>query len=109
MVYVKYVMMLLGVVAIVLGLSAHITAAGGQGIFVLVLCVVPVALGGLSIAQKRGMPRWASIVSAVAFLVIAMKTTEAPFDNIMMAAAGGLLLAIVLAIKPDRSTKAAQG
>jgi hypothetical protein len=54
------------------------------------------------------MPRWASIVSAVAFLIVAMKTTEEPFDNIMMAAAGGLLLAIVLAIKPDASAKAPQ-
>ena len=75
---------------------------GGQGIFVLVLCVIPVALVGYG-TVKKAMPRWASVVSALSFLLVAMKTTNAPFDNVMMAGALGLILSIVLAIKTPSS------
>jgi hypothetical protein len=99
--YVLYVMILAGVLTLVLSITEHVWIYGGQGYFLLGLCVVPVVLGGIAAVQGR-CPRWISGVSAVAFLVAAMKTTEAPLDNIMMAAALGLVLAIVLAIRPPR-------
>lgn len=99
--YVIYVMVLAGVLALALSVTEHVWTYGGQGYLLLGLCALPVVLGGIAAAQRR-CPRWISGVSALAFLVAAMKTTEAPLDNIMMAAALGLVLAIVLAIRPPR-------
>ncbi len=99
--YVKFVLMGFGVIAAALLLSENILSAGGQGIFTLAMCLAPVVLAAWTLVGRHGMPRWASGVSLVAFLIAVMKTTEAPLDNAMMAAAAGILCALALLIKPD--------
>lgn len=53
------------------------------------------------------MPRWAAVVAAMSFLIAAMKTSGGPdggpFQNVMMAAALGLILAVALAIRPEKA------
>ena len=99
--YVVYLMVIAGILALAISVTEHIWSYGGQGYLLLGLCALPVALGGIAALQGR-CPRWVSVVCAIAFLIAAMKTTEAPLDNIMMAAALGLVVAIVLAIRPPR-------
>jgi hypothetical protein len=102
--YVKYAIGAIGIVAAILAIVYGIMSAGGQGIFVLALCLIPAALAAFGTVVVHGMPRWGSIVSALSFALLAMKTREgADFQNIMMMAVLGLLLAVVLAIKPDGS------
>ena len=103
--YVVFVMIAAALLALGLAASQHMWTYGGQGYLVLGLCALPVLLGALAAARGR-CPRWIPIVSALAFLVVAIKTTDAPFDNIMMAAALGLVLAAVVAIRPPRPAAA---
>lgn len=98
---VKYLMIATALLGVVLALAVDVLAASG-GIKLLVVLAVPIVLGVLSIVQKRGLPRWAGGVSILAFLLAAMWTTEPPFDNVMMAAALGIILSIILTIRPDR-------
>lgn len=101
--YVKFALMGFGLLAAVLALSAKVMDAGVHGVIILVGSLLPVALGVMSLATKKAMPRWASVVSLLGLLVVGMKTSEGKeFQNIMMAAAGGILCALVLAIKPDK-------
>jgi hypothetical protein len=100
---VKYLMMVFGLVGVVLSFVYDLPAYGTHGIIVLACCALPVVLAALSFAFTA-TPRWLSVLSALAFLVAAMKTSSGPSDlqNIMMAAAGGLIAALALAIRPDR-------
>jgi len=100
--FVKFALMGFGVLGAVLSLVYGVMAAGVHGVIVLVGCLLPVAFGAMSIVTKKGMPRWASAVSLVALLVVAMKTTEGDdLQNVMMAATAGMICAIILLIKPD--------
>jgi len=102
--YVKFAMIAFAAIATILSLMYKAFSYGGQGILVLVLCVIPLALGLFGTVVKPTLPRWAAIVSAFSFLILAMKTTEGDnWQNVMLAAAVGLILAIVLAIRPDRA------
>ena len=100
--YLKYAMMMFAALALGLALHLHLASYGAHGAVVLAACALPIALGAITVWTRRGLPRWAAILSAVSFLVAAMKTSHRPFQNVMMAAVGGLLLAIVLAIKLER-------
>jgi hypothetical protein len=101
---VKLAMMGLGVVGAILSLVYKLPSYGTHGTMVLVACLVPVALGALGTFVVDGMPRWASVLSALAFLIAAMKTTGGrEFQNIMLIAVVGLLAAVALLIRPDRS------
>lgn len=103
---VKYGMMGLGLVGAILALVYKLPSYGTHGIVVLVACLVPVALGALGTFALGGMPRWGSALSALAFLLAAMKTTgSSDFQNIMMVAVVGLLAAIALLIRPDRAQR----
>ena len=104
MTYVKYALGGAGILATVLGLVYGVQNAGGQGIFLLVASLLPVALVAFGTVVKPTLPRWAAIVSAVSFLIVAMKTRQGDqLQNIMMVAALGLILAIALAVKPDKA------
>jgi hypothetical protein len=82
-------------------------SAAGAELIVLGARLVPVLLGGLGTFVVDGMPRWAATMSALAFVIAAMKTSHGSEpQNIMMAAAAGLLVAIALLIKPDRAAPA---
>jgi len=101
--YLKFVSAAFGAIATFLCFNYGLHNFGGQGWLTIGLSAAPIALAGLGIMQK-GMPRWASVVSALSFLIVAMKTTQGEsLQNIMMAAAGGLIVAIVMAIKPDKT------
>ena len=103
MLYAKYAMMVFGLLGAILSMAYGLLSAGGHGIAVLVGCLLPVALGAFSIVKKTGMPRWASIVSAIGLLLAGMKTREgSDLQNIMLVAFFGMILAIALAIKPDK-------
>lgn len=103
MTYVKFALMGFSALGAVLSLVAGVMSAGVHGIIVLVGCLLPVALGGMTLATKKGMPRWASVVSLLGLLVVGMKTSEGEaLQNIMMASAAGLVCALILVIKPDK-------
>ncbi|MBX3156159.1 MAG: hypothetical protein KF773_09180 [Deltaproteobacteria bacterium] len=101
--YLKFAVAGLSLVGVILGFAYKLTSYGGHGIAVLAACIVPAGLTGLFIA-KPPMPRWAAIVSALSLLLAAMKTSgdDTDLNNIMMAAFGGMIAAVVLAIKPER-------
>lgn len=101
--FVKFALMASGVLAAVLALSAGVMQAGIHGVIVLAGCLLPVALGGWTLAHNKGMPRWASIFSLLGLLVVGMKTSQSNvLENVMMLAAAGIVCALVLAIRPDR-------
>lgn len=99
--FVKYLMIATALLAAVLGLAVDVLETSGA-IKLLVVLAAPIVLGVLSIVEKRGLPRWAGGVSIVAFLLVGMRTTEPSLDNVMMAAFLGLILSIILTIRPDR-------
>jgi hypothetical protein len=103
MTIVKYIMVVLGLLGAILSVAYKLPSYGTHGILVLVACLIPAALGALGTFAFRGMPRWASILSALAFIVAMMKTRQGDdLQNIMLVAAAGFLAAIALAIRPDR-------
>ena len=101
--FVKFALMACGALAAVLALSVGVMQAGIHGVIVLAGCLLPVALGGLTLVQHKGMPRWGSIISLLGLLIVGMKTSEAEvLGNVMMLAVAGMLCALALAIRPDR-------
>ena len=102
--YVKLGIAAFGIIGVILSLNYHLLSFGAQGAIVVGACALPVALVAYGTIIESTMPRWAAIVSAVAFLVVAMKTSgdNKDIQNIMMAGAAGLVLAIILAIRPER-------
>jgi len=103
----KLVMMGLGVVGVILCFVHNLPSYGTHGLIVLISFLVPVLLGALGTLILDGMPRWASALSAIAFLVAVMKTrTGDDFRALMVAAAAGCLIALALLVKPDRRTPA---
>jgi hypothetical protein len=104
---VKLVMIALGLLGAILSLAYKLPSYGVHGMIVVVACLVPVALGALGTFVMRGLPRWGSAISALAFLIVALKTSKGDdLQNIMVAAAAGLLSAVALLIKPDRARAA---
>ena len=102
---VKYLLALISLVAAVVALASGILSAGGQGLFVLILTLVPGALVGVSAGIKKPFGRLFASVSFLSFALAAMKTTNDPFTNVMMAAAAGILLSVVLLILPEKAAK----
>jgi hypothetical protein len=102
---VKFVMGGAGILATALSFGYGVHRAGSHGTVVLVGALIPVALVAFGTLMRSTLPRWGAIVSAIAFLIVAMKTRQGEdLKNIMMAAALGLVLAIVLAIRPERDS-----
>ena len=103
--FVKFAMIATSALAAGLALAYDVLSAGGHGIFVLICCLLPGALGAYGTFARQSIPRWAAIVSAVSFLVVGMKTSGGPegssLENLMMVSFLGLLLAVALSIKPD--------
>jgi hypothetical protein len=103
---VKYAMLGLGVLSVLLCLLYNVFQYGGHGVLLFAVCLVPTALAGLSI-KLGGMPRWASAVSLVSFLIAGMKTSggSSSLQNIMVAVFFAMLAALALLILPDRPKK----
>jgi ABC-type Fe3+-siderophore transport system permease subunit len=101
---VKHVMTAFSLGAFALALVYGVYEAGGQGIFTLVMCLVPAALGILTTVLRTGFSRPLAAVSAVAMLIAAMKTSvrDSPLENIMLVAFFGMVFALVLVIVPDK-------
>ena len=107
---VKYGMMGLGALGVILSFVYKLPSYGTHGIMVVVACLVPLVLGALGTFAFTALPRWASALSALAFLIAAMKTTGgSELQNIMMVAVAGLLAAIALLVRPDRPRAGAPG
>jgi hypothetical protein len=100
----KYVVAAFSALSAVLALSASILAAGGQGIFVLVLCAIPGALAAAGHFVWHGFPRRAAVGSLVSFLLVGLKTSggDASLQNVMVVAFFGMIVALALTIKPDK-------
>ncbi|MCA9691596.1 MAG: hypothetical protein KC636_18470 [Myxococcales bacterium] len=98
---VKFLMIAFGLLGAILGFSMDILSLEG-GAIVVCASLLPALLGLLGTFVWKGIPRWAAGVSILAFMVVGMKTTEEPFQDIMLAAFAGMLLAIALTIKPDK-------
>lgn len=105
--YVKLVMMGFAGLGLAIGLNYGLLSAGNQGIFALAMCALPVVLGGLTEVTKKGFPRWMAGLSAVAMLIAAMKTQSDHGDlsNIMMLTFFGMVLSLVLLIKPQKALR----
>ncbi len=106
---VKYGMLGLGAISVLLCLLYNVFQYGVHGVIILVFCLVPTALAGLSI-KMGGMPRWASAVSMVSFWIVGMKTSGnvSDLNNIMMAVFFASFMALALLIAPDRPKKPKQ-
>ncbi len=109
--YVKYAMLGLGSIAVLLCLVYNVFQYGGHGTLLFVFCLIPTVLAAISLKLWGGMPRWASAVSMASFLLAAMKSSgdQSDLNNIMMAVFVGMILALVLLIKPDRIKEAEPG
>lgn len=104
----KFLILAFSLLATILSLttSPSVVSFGGQGYFVLALAAAPGVLALYGIATKH-VPRAAAGIALACFLILAMKTTEAPYDNIMMAAAAGMIASIAALIKPQRRAQLA--
>jgi hypothetical protein len=104
---VKLFMVGFGLLGAALSIVYKLPSYGTHGLIVLGACLVPVLLGGLGTFVFDSLPRWAAVISALAFVVAAMKTSKGTdLQNIMLASAAGLLVALILVIRPDRSRAA---
>ncbi len=105
--YVKFAMIAVSLLCIGLCLAYNVLSAGGQGVFVLICCALPAALGLFGTFVQKGIPRWAAIVSAVSLLLVGFKTSGGPdggdLENLMLVSFLGMILAVVLSIKPDKA------
>jgi hypothetical protein len=103
--YVKFTILGLGALSFVLSISYGALSFGGQGVFLLVTCLLPALLATFGTFVKPTMPRWASFVSALSFLIVGMKTSGGSSDlqNVMLLGFVGLILSLVIAIRPDRA------
>ena len=101
----KFAMLALSATAIVLCFDYNIFRMGEHGVLAFAMCVVAAGLAGYFTVNPT-MPRWASVVSAVALSIVAMKTSGDETDNIMMVAFFGMIAAIILAIRPERRVAA---
>ena len=97
---IRFAMMGLSAVATILCFVGDAPSVGGQGWFLIALCAVPGIFGGLATAKGAGLTRGQSIGSALCFLLAAMKSQEA-FQNVMMAAFFGMIMCVILAVKPE--------
>ena len=66
---------------------------------------MPGIFGGLATAKGAGLTRGQAIGSALCFLLAGMKSQEA-FQNVMMAAFFGMILCVIMAIKPETAKAA---
>lgn len=102
MVYVKYAMVILGLIAAVLALVADILAFGAHGVIVLVGCLLPLAFTLIGHFTGNGFPRAYSSLSLIGLLIVGMKTSDVDeFAGAMICSFFGAILAIVLLIKPE--------
>jgi len=102
--YLKFIVAALSLLAVALGLSAGLQSLGGQGQFTLAMSALPLLLVGLALGLGRPFARWMGAVSLVAFLIVGMKTSEAAaLDGVMMAAFFGMVVALVVVIRPERA------
>ena len=105
---IKLIMVGFGLLGAALSVVYKLPSYGTHGMIVLVACLVPVLLGGLGTFVFDSLPRWAAVISALAFIVAAMKTSKGTdLQNIMLASAAGLLVSLILVIRPDRPPAAA--
>lgn len=102
--FVKFTIFALAIVGLILSFTANMLSFGADGAIVLAGCALPAALAAYGTVVRRTMPRWAAAVSAISFLLVGFKTVDSEaLDNIMMASFVGMLLAIVLTVRPERS------
>jgi len=105
---VTWIVLSLSLLATGLGLAAKLTSFGGQGMFTLAMAVIPAVLVGVSRVRGRPFGRLFAGLSLVAFLLVGMKTSSSSdLENIMMAAMGGMILALVLLVRPERLARGA--
>ena len=100
---VRYVMMVLSATATVLCFVANVTTAGAQGWILVAACVIPLAIGLTGTRSGQGLSRRQALGSVAALLIASMKSSGG-LDSIMMAAFFGMLAALILAIKPERTS-----
>lgn len=103
--YLKHGILVLALAALGVSVSQSVWDAGVHGVILLVACALPAVLAALGIAVWKAFPRWAAVVSLVSFLLAGLKTSgdsSSPLANAMVAAFFGMIVAAVLAIKPDR-------
>ena len=101
---VKYLLIACGLIAAALCLKLNVLQYP-LGLSVLLGCLIPAAFGLLGTFLWQGMPRWAAALSIPSFLWAAIKTTPDAFQDIMLFAFFGFVLAIPLTIFRERPRK----
>ncbi|MFT5432663.1 MAG: hypothetical protein ACI9OJ_003365 [Myxococcota bacterium] len=96
----RYLMMALSAVGGVMLLSEGILGFGGNGVLTFLFCLAPLGLGTVVTVSKTGLTRGQAVLSA-AFFLITVKNTNEAFQNTMILVFFGMLICIVLAIKPE--------
>jgi apolipoprotein N-acyltransferase len=101
----KWIVLGFSVLTIILGLAAKLQSFGGQGVFTLAASALPGVLVALSLAFHRPFGRLLAGISLVAFLIVGLKTSQgSEFENIMMAAFVGILVTLVVLVKPEKAS-----
>ncbi len=100
----KWIVLAFSLLAVALALASKLLSLGGQGIFTLVMAALPGCLVAVSLGLGRPFGRLFAGISIVAFLIVCLKTSEGhDYENIMMAAFAGLVVALIVLIKPEKA------
>lgn len=97
---------ILGTIALGLCLIFNIFTYGGNGVFTLILCLVPLLLSGLSITGKMAFTRKWAAISMVCWLIVGMKTSGGDkFQGLMVVAFFAMVCSFILLIFPEKDNK----
>lgn len=100
---VKWIVLGFSLIVVGMGLAAKLSSFGGQGLFTLVMGLLPALLVGAAIGLGRPFGRLFAGLSLVAFLIVGMKTSSSEdLENIMMVAFAGMIASLIPLIRPER-------
>ena len=91
----------LSVILCVVGDAPSYGAAGWQ---LIIFTALPAVMGAVATARKIPLTRRQSGICAALFLIAAMKSQDA-LGNVMMATFFGMMLSLVLTIRPERAIR----
>ncbi len=99
----KYLVTICGLAGVTLSIVFKVWENKPYGIAALVACAVPAVLSVICTVTLKSFPRWAALITVVAFSVAILKTNiSGNLHNIMLVSTIGMLLGVFLLVSPDR-------
>lgn len=99
----KYLIIVCGLAGVTLSVVFKVWQNKPYGVAALVACAVPVLVALVCSLALKSFPRWAALISVIAFGIAMMKTNiGGDLQNIMFVSAVGMLLGVFLMVSPDR-------